>query len=87
MRSCRRFLAGIPHLRAGTHVLLTRPPLPTPKRRTFDLHVLGTPPAFILSQDQTRHSVLYLHIFGKMGRTDVKRSKHNYIGLYSQIHC
>src|SRR6266849_3657089 len=23
--------------------------------RTFDLHVLGTPPAFILSQDQTRH--------------------------------
>jgi hypothetical protein len=28
MRSCRRFLAGIPHLRADTHVLLTRPPLP-----------------------------------------------------------
>lgn len=24
--------------------------------RAFDLHVLGTPPAFILSQDQTRHS-------------------------------
>ena len=23
--------------------------------RAFDLHVLGTPPAFILSQDQTRH--------------------------------
>src|SRR5260370_14495886 len=40
-----------------THVLLTRPPLPlVPKnKRTFDLHVLGTPPAFILSQDQTRH--------------------------------
>jgi hypothetical protein len=38
-------------------VLLTRPPLPLiPKNeRTFDLHVLGTPPAFILSQDQTRH--------------------------------
>ena len=40
-----------------THALLTRPPLdreslgfiPLP----FDLHVLGTPPAFILSQDQT----------------------------------
>ena len=39
------------------HALLTRPPLtrlslgfkPCP----FDLHVLGTPPAFILSQDQT----------------------------------
>lgn len=28
MRYCRRFLAGIPHLGAGTHVLLTRPPLP-----------------------------------------------------------
>jgi hypothetical protein len=38
-------------------VLLTRPPLPrAPKStRAFDLHVLGTPPAFILSQDQTRH--------------------------------
>ena len=38
-------------------MLLTRPPLPrAPKNaRTFDLHVLGTPPAFILSQDQTRH--------------------------------
>ena len=42
-----------------THVLLTRPPLPpVPKNeRTFDLHVLGTPPAFVLSQDQTRHSM------------------------------
>ena len=25
--------------------------------RAFDLHVLGTPPAFILSQDQTRHPI------------------------------
>ena len=38
-----------------TYVLLTRPPL---RNRiatisSFDLHVLGTPPAFILSQDQT----------------------------------
>ena len=32
-------------------MLLTRPPL-DPKV-SFDLHVLGTPPAFILSQDQT----------------------------------
>jgi hypothetical protein len=40
-------------------VFLTRPPLaPLPLARhesSFDLHVLGTPPAFILSQDQTRH--------------------------------
>ena len=34
-----------------THALLTRPPL-TPKG-SLDLQVLGTPPAFILSQDQT----------------------------------
>ena len=41
--------------RQVAHALLTRPPLirgpksPSP----FDLNVLGTPPAFILSQDQT----------------------------------
>ena len=37
------------------HALLTRPPLtlgPKPLR-PLDLHVLGTPPAFVLSQDQT----------------------------------
>src|ERR1700680_4681474 len=28
---------------------------PSCEGRAFDLHVLGTPPAFILSQDQTRH--------------------------------
>ena len=44
-----------------THALLTRPPLehipsrPKPFRNVspLDLHVLGTPPAFVLSQDQT----------------------------------
>ena len=38
------------------HVILTRSPLnPPPKKETgpFDLHVLSTPPAFVLSQDQT----------------------------------
>ncbi len=37
------------------HVLRTRSPLSTdPKvRLSFDLHVLTTPPAFTLSQDQT----------------------------------
>lgn len=43
-----------------THVLLTRSPLihTTPKdsASSFDLHVLSTPPAFVLSQDQTLHT-------------------------------
>ncbi len=38
MRSCRRFLAGIPHLRAGIHALLTRPPLP-PSRKMEDVRL------------------------------------------------
>ena len=42
-------------MRQVAHVLLTRPPLASlPKEiHSLDLHVLGTPPAFILSQDQT----------------------------------
>ena len=40
-----------------THVLLTRPPLEhlraSSSMSPLDLHVLGTPPAFVLSQDQT----------------------------------
>ena len=39
-----------------TNVLLTRSPLRSPvllQNSSFDLHVLSTPPAFILSQDQT----------------------------------
>ena len=51
-------------LRQVAHVLLTRPPLRYTRTSSsklssvqrispFDLHVLGTPPAFVLSQDQT----------------------------------
>ena len=41
-------------------MLLTRSPLSacTSTGFTFDLHVLGTPPAFILSQDQTLRIIL-----------------------------
>ena len=47
--------------RQVAHALLTRPPLSYPcfhpktsaRITPLDLHVLGTPPAFILSQDQT----------------------------------
>ena len=37
------------------HALLTRPPLTSKPKliRPLDLHVLSTPPAFVLSQDQT----------------------------------
>ena len=50
-----RFQLLSPTERQVSHALLTRSPLSkSPKRFTpFDLHVLGTPPAFVLSQDQT----------------------------------
>ena len=43
-----------------THVLLTRSPLTTKPKSCdpFDLHVLSTPPAFVLSQDQTLRKCL-----------------------------
>ena len=54
-----------------TYVLLTRSPLSyisvTPKGSVnitpFDLHVLGAPPAFVLSQDQTLHLILAQNVF------------------------
>ena len=43
-------------------MLLTRPPLKSEEASFFiiplDLHVLGTPPAFVLSQDQTLHNTI-----------------------------
>ena len=45
--------------RQVAYVLLTRPPLTIEEASFFssplDLHVLGMPPAFVLSQDQTLH--------------------------------
>ena len=50
-----RFRLLSPSKRQVAHALLTRSPLSKiPKNfAPFDLHVLGTPPAFVLSQDQT----------------------------------
>ena len=55
-----RFQLLSPSERQVAHALLTRPPLSYVVRSEelrditpFDLHVLGTPPAFVLSQDQT----------------------------------
>ena len=45
------------------HALLTRSPLSPPSKARwipFDLHVLSTPPAFVLSQDQTLQDILEL---------------------------
>ena len=60
MRLCgisSRFQLLSPSIRQVTHALLTRPPLTYTSLgfnvSPFDLHVLSTPPAFILSQDQT----------------------------------
>src|SRR5699024_6036283 len=40
-----------------THVLLTRSPLihPASRASSFDFHVLSTPPAFAVGQEQTLH--------------------------------
>ena len=50
-----RFQLLSPSERQVAHVLLTRPPLiqGASSLSPFDLHVLGVPPAFVLSQDQT----------------------------------
>jgi hypothetical protein len=53
MRYQPGFRRVVPHRRAGTHALLTRPPLGGREPPPLDLHVLGVPPAFVLSQDQT----------------------------------
>ena len=49
-----------------TYVLLTRPPLKT-RRSPLDLHVLGPPLAFALSQDQTLQFVIRVFL-AKLGR-------------------
>ena len=46
-----QFPTVVPNPGAGSHALRTRAPL-SPKA-SFDLHVLGMPPAFVLSQNQT----------------------------------
>ena len=52
-----RFQQLSPSMRQVLYVLLTRSPLSfssaSTRKTSLDLHVLGTPPAFVLSQDQT----------------------------------
>jgi hypothetical protein len=78
MRNCQRFLVGIPHLKVGD--LRVTHPSATPssrKKKAFDLHVLGTPPAFILSQDQTHHSLLMVSILSIREDVHFERSQPN----------
>ena len=58
-----RFQLLSPTERQVPHALLTRSPLSRKPKLSapFDLHVLGTPPAFVLSQDQTLKK-LYLKL-------------------------
>ena len=59
---CPRFLGVIPVQRAD-YLYITHPcaKYSRPKPLSFDLHVLGTPPAFVLSQDQTLRCKSLIH--------------------------
>lgn len=54
-------------------MLLTRLPLGDSIAKTspFDLHALGTPPAFILSQDQTLRLIFLSVFFSQSGHAAV----------------
>ena len=62
MRFCHSFRSGIPLFRAG-HLRVTHPFATNVLLHPSDLHVLGTPPAFILSQDQTLRYVFFIPSF------------------------
>ncbi len=63
MRYYQPFPVAIPRFGAGhqrvTHPFATKDAMQA-KHPSFDLHVLGTPPAFILSQDQTLRKIFRL---------------------------
>ena len=78
----------IPHPEVDIHALLTRAPL-NPKV-SFDLHVLGLPPAFVLSQDQTLkltciHPILKTSLSQPKDQMEhIKRLLHSTHSLVSQ---
>jgi hypothetical protein len=63
-------------------VLLTRSPLEYPPKGAFplDLHVLSTPPAFVLSQDQTLHRK-------PIDKKPITDHKHDQLANNRQNHC
>ncbi len=70
------------------YVLLTRPPLTSSGassiRDPLDLHVLGTPPAFVLSQDQTLHERSF---HGRASRGSPESESLQRIEPLRLIHC
>ena len=76
---------GFPLLFPGTgqvaHALLTLSPLIYMKASfhlyPFDLHVLSTPPAFVLSQDQTLNKILIVAFCSFLTCTRHLRGYHN----------
>src|SRR5713226_1848435 len=58
------------------HPRVTQPSATRTRRYAFDLHVLGTPPAFTLSQDQTLHHELRVCPFSRplLSKTPQKES-------------
>ena len=70
-----------------THVLLTRLPLSRAlniaikETGPFDLHVLGMPPAFTLSQDQTLHKYTRWPPDNRENKFSLLPSSHRYRGL------
>lgn len=69
-----------PTLGQVAHVLRTRLPLfDSRKNLSLDLHVLATPPAFTLSQDQTLR--IYINLFVKPNPFDSGQYK------YSILRC
>ena len=79
-----------------THVLLTRSPLEHPHQKVgafpFDLHVLSTPPAFVLSQDQTLQKNKQKNKTGKKQRNQQNNNKQqttntkNHFGAHVHVH-
>ena len=82
MRYYQPFPAAIPQWEAGcprvTHPSATKLKSSVRKHHLivpFDLHVLGTPPAFILSQDQTL-MLKSLHLLGDVHHLNMKSIRH-----------
>jgi len=67
-------------------VFLTRSPLRCPKAPPFDLHALGTPPAFILSQDQTLSPIFLLPLIRGLKSWFFVRTGAHYLPCLQEKH-